>query len=54
MDDLIKELQVLQWKIQFIHGKLCKLNGGTEILDYKQLTQAAELIEEFIIELRNQ
>lgn len=54
MAELIKELHLLQWKIQFLHGKLCAKTGGSEYLDYKQLTKVAELIEELIIELKNQ
>ena len=54
MQELIKELYMTKWKIHLVHARLCMISGGTVILDYKQLTKAAELIEELIIELENQ
>ena len=45
MDDLIKELSVIQCKLENILARLCVETDGNLITDFKEIKEAINLIE---------
>lgn len=45
MDDLIKELSVIQWKLENVLAKVCIKTDGNLITDFREIKQAITLIE---------
>ena len=45
MDDLLKELSVIQWKLENILAKLCIKTDGNLIIDFKEIKEAINNIE---------
>ena len=50
-EDLIQELTVMIYRIQFFHAKLCG-DTGNIIIDYQELRQAVLLMEELLKKLQ--